>query len=268
MDFINNSNHFDQHFLIDDNIIYSFIDVSKFNSSDIVVEVGPGKGTLTSLIAKKVKKLYCIEVDLRLKPYLDEICRKNNNVEIIYSSVLNVDIPICNKIITSLPYSIIEPFMNKMIKTNFDELIMITGNKFASSVENNEISYLSLLTNCFFDFEKIMEINPVSFNPQPRTMSAMIKLKHKDNDDNIINSFFKNMYLLNHKKAKNGIIESFIATGYCSTQREARELIKIMNISNDLLETKFEIYSNDQLLNLYESVKKLFDGKNRYRISK
>lgn len=53
MDFFDDSNHFNQHFLIDDNIIHSFIDASKFNSNDIVVEVGPGKGTLTSLIAKK-----------------------------------------------------------------------------------------------------------------------------------------------------------------------------------------------------------------------
>lgn len=259
MNFSLDPDHFDQHFLVDNNIINKFIDISNLNMNDIVVEVGPGNGVLTSLIAKKVKKLYCIELDIRLKAYLDKICSENKNVEVIYNSVLEVNIPKCNKLVTALPYSIVEPFMSKMINTDFDELIMITGNRFASSVENNEINYLSLLTNCFFDFEKIIEISPDSFNPKPRTVSAMIKLKHKTVEDNKIYLFFKNMYLLNHKKIKNGMIESFIITGYCSTQREARELIDSMNIPEDILETKFEVCSNEQLQYLYNAISKCIE---------
>ena len=258
MEFFNDTDHFDQHFLIDDNVISTFIKESNLNKNDIVVEVGPGKGIITDLIAGKVKKIYCIELDVRLRPYLDEICRKNNNVEVIYSSVLDIEIPKCNKIITSLPYSIVEPFMNKMIKTSFDELIMITGNRFASSCENREISYLSLLTNCFFDFEKIMEINPSSFNPQPRAMSAMVKLKFKKSKKKV-DDFFQNMYMLNHKKIKNGIIESLINTKYCSTQREAREIVESLDIPNDVLETKFEVCSNEQLNILYSKVNNLYN---------
>ena len=257
MDFINDTDYFDQHFLIDDKIINKFIDISQFNSNDVVVEIGPGNGVLTNIIAKKVKKLYCIELDVRLKKYLDEICKKNKNVEIIYSSVLDIEIPKCNKIITSLPYSIVEPFMHKMIKTDFEELFMITGNKFAKGVENKEITYLSLLTNCFFDFEKVMEIEPTSFNPMPHTLSAMLKIKHKE-EKNKIYLFFKNMYLLDHKKIKNAIIESLIQIGYVNTQRESRNIIDSLDLSSDLLETKFEVCSNEQLMVLYKKIEKLF----------
>ena len=254
MSFINDPDHFDQHFLIDENIITNFVDSSHLNKHDIVVEIGPGKGVITSLIADKVKKLYCIELDMRLKPFLDEICNNHENVEIIYASVLNVDIPKCNKIITSLPYSIIEPFMNKMIKTGFDELIMITGSRFANSVEKSEINKLSLMTNCFFKFDKIMDIVPSCFNPAPRTMSSMIRIKHKDKDTNIIHTFFRNMYLLNHKKIKNCIVESLIKIGHCSTQREARETVKSLKLTDEILETKFEVCSNEQLVSLYNEV--------------
>ena len=259
MNFSLDPDHFDQHFLVDNTVINKFIDVSNLNMNDTVVEVGPGNGALTNLIAKKVKKLYCIELDVRLKVYLDKICSENKNVEVIYGSALEVDIPKCNKLVTALPYSIVEPFMSKMITTDFDELIMITGNRFASSVESNEINYLSLLTNCFFESEKIMEISPDSFNPKPRTISAMIKLKHKTKEDNKIYSFFKNMYLLNHKKIKNGMIESLITNNYCSTQREARELIDSMSIPEDILDTKFEVCSNEQLKYLYNIVSKFIE---------
>lgn len=258
MTFINDTDHFDQHFLIDNSVIDTFIKSANFNKNDTVVEIGPGKGNITKLVANKVKKIYCIELDKRLKPYLDEISTSKKNVKIIYSNALNTDIPKYNKIITSLPYSIIEPFMNKMIKTDFDELFMITGSRFANSVEKKEVNKLSLLTNCFFEFNKIMDIVPESFNPAPRTMSSMISLKHKANNTNDIYAFFKQMYLLNHKKIKNAIIESLIITKHCLTQREAREIVNKLNISDEILETKFEVCSNEQLLTLYNEISKLF----------
>ena len=257
MNFNNDTDHFDQHFLIDKSIIDTFIKSANFNKNDTVVEIGPGKGNITKLIANKVKELYCIELDGRLKPYLDEISTSKKNVKIIYSNALNTDIPKCNKIITSLPYSIIEPFMNKMIKTDFDELFMITGSRFANSVEQKEITKLSLLTNCFFEFNKIMDIVPESFNPAPRTMSSMISIKHKIDKTNDIYSFFKQMYLLNHKKIKNAIIESLIKTKHCLTQREAREIINELNISDEILETKFEVCNNEQLFTLYNEISKI-----------
>lgn len=267
MDFINNSDHYDQHFLKNDDIIYKFIDVSNLNKNDIVVEIGPGKGVITEKIAPKVKHLYCIELDTRLKPFLDAICKKYNNVEVIYSSVLDTFVPECTKIITSLPYSIVEPFMNKMLKCQFKELIMITGSRFAENILNNEINRLSLMVNCFFDTEKIMDISPDNFYPSPRVMSAMIKLTPKIELENDLQLFFRKMFLLRNKKIKNCLVESLILTEFCSTQREAREIVESLNFSDELLETKFEVCSNEQLFELYNNVEDLYNEKNRYRTS-
>ena len=261
MDFINDSNHYDQHFLKNDDIIYKLIEVSNLSKNDVVVEIGPGKGNITEKIAPKVKHLYCIELDTRLKPFLDVICKKYNNVEVIYNNILDTYIPECTKIITALPYSILEPFMNKMLKCQFKELIMITGSRFVESVLNNEINRLSLMVNCFFDMEKIMDISPDNFYPSPRVMSAMTTLTLKTEFKNKLELFFRKMFLLRNKKIKNCLIESLIATDFCKTKREARETITSLNFSNELLETNFEVCSNEQLSELYNNIENLYNLK-------
>ena len=97
MEFINDKDKLDQHFLIDSNVINKFIEVSSLSKEDNVLEIGAGKGVLTKLIAPKVKKLYVIEKDIRLKPYLDGI----PNCEVIYDNSLEVVFPKVDKIITS-----------------------------------------------------------------------------------------------------------------------------------------------------------------------
>ena len=171
--FVNNPNELDQHFLIDKDIINSFINICNLSEDDIVLEIGPGIGTLTKLIAPKVKKLYVIEKDIRLKPYLDKI----DNIQVMYDSCLNVNFPKVDKIITSLPYSIIEPFIYKIINEDFKELYMIMGKKYCDNVLGNKITNLSLLTNIYFKITKYFDIMPDSFNPKPRVVSSIIKLE-------------------------------------------------------------------------------------------
>ena len=257
MEFINDPNYYDQHFLINENVIEKFIEISNLNKDDIIVEVGPGQGILTKKIAPKVKKVYCIELDTRLKTFLDEICNEYKNIEIIYNNVLNTFIPKCTKIITALPYSIVEPFMNKMLKCEFDELIMITGKRFAEKVMKKEINRLSLMVNCFFEFEKIMDITPDNFSPRPRVLSSMIKLKPKKNLTDFNDMIFKRLFLMKNKKIKNGLVECLIINKYCNTQKEAKSIVAELNLSEDLLETKFEVCSNTDLANLYNEVNKL-----------
>ena len=132
MEFNNNTEYLDQHFLINEDIINKFIDICNLFKEDIVLEIGPGKGVLTKIISSKVKKLYVIEKDIRLKKYLDKI----DNIEVIYDSCLDVDFPKVDKIITSLPYSIIEPFIYKLINTDFKELYMIIGKSYVDNVLN------------------------------------------------------------------------------------------------------------------------------------
>ena len=261
--FENNTDKFDQHFLIDENTINTFIKEANLSKEDTVVEIGPGKGQITFLIAPKVKKLICIELDKRLEPYLKSIQNKYKNIEIIYGNVLEEYLPECNKIITSLPYSIIEPFINKLLKCKFDEIIMIIGKRYADGVINNELNKLSLLTNCYFKTTYIMDIPPEYFKPSPRVMSSMIKLVPiKDNQINEFNILiFRFMFYYRDKKVRNALMEalirSFEVINNPITKRISKDIISNLEISDKLLNKLFSTCSNEELAYLNNKFKKL-----------
>lgn len=245
MEFNNNTEYLDQHFLINEDIINKFIDICNLFKEDIVLEIGPGKGVLTKIISTKVKKLYVIEKDIRLKKYLDKI----DNIEVIYDSCLDVDFPKVDKIITSLPYSIIEPFIYKLINTDFKELYMIMGKSYVDNVLNKEINNLSLITNTFFDIEKYIDIKPNDFYPAPKVYSSIVKLTHKTYLTKI-GRIFQNMYKLDDKLVKNALLESLIKVNNW-TKREAKEYINKLNINNNILNTRFKLIDNKSLKELY-----------------
>ena len=261
MEFINETDKLDQHFLVDQTIIDRFIKEANLKKSDVVVEVGPGKGNISKFIADKVKKLYLIELDRRLEKYLVPLSYEKGNIELIFDSVLDTFIPECDKIITSLPYSIVEPFIYKVIKCDFKEMLMITGSRFANNVMENKITKLSLLTNSFFKVEKIMDIIPESFNPKPRVLSSMIKLtKIKETDLSDAMIILRNLYFYDDKKIKNALIESFIRLNYLKniklTQKEAKKIVNELNIDEVLLNKTFNSISNEELNIIYESIMK------------
>lgn|SRR5574344_128091 len=234
--FTNDTDFLDQHFLIDSEIKKCFLASCDLNDDDIVVEIGPGKGTMTKLIAPLVKKLTVVELDKRLAPYLEAI----PSIDIIYDNILNIDIPDCNKIVTSLPYSITEPFIYKLTKIKFDKLIMICGNKFALSVKNNDNSKLSILTNLAFKMSYIKEILPTSFKPEPRCLSALITLEPLDiNDLDRPSKIMRYLYEYRYLKVKNALKEIVIKIDKV-TQRQSKETINKMNIDENILNKKFD----------------------------
>lgn len=261
MTFENDSDHFDQHFLIDRKVIKTFIDNANISGNDVIVEIGPGKGNITELLAKRAKKVYSIELDRRLKPFLDVLEEKYSNLKIIYGNVLDMELPKCNKIVTSLPYSIIEPFINKVKDINCDEIVMIIGNNFANNVVNNKITRLSLLTNCYFKANKIMDILPESFSPQPRTLSSIIVLKPLSVQE--ISSFdlliYRFMFYYKDKKVKNALLESLIKVYLLEynniiTKRVSKSIIEKLNISDSIMNKTFETCSNIELVEICDKI--------------
>ena len=174
---------------------------------------------------------------------------------------MNIDLPKCNKIITAIPYSIIEPFIYKMVNYDVD-IYMIMGRKYVDKVINNDISNLSLLTNCFYDCKKIIDVTPDKFCPKPRVMSSIIQMKYK-NIDNIDTNLliFRFMYLYKNKKVKNALIESIISTakikGKIYTQKMSKNLINELKLKDDLLNKNFEVISNNELKILYDKVNEI-----------
>lgn len=262
MGFENDINYLDQHFLIDRHIINTFVDEAHIGTDDNVVEIGPGKGQISDTLARRCGHLTCIEIDSSLEYFISVLKHKYNNVDIIYGNALNVFIPACDKIVSALPYSITEPFIEKLLRCSFKECILIVGKKYADSVINKDLNKLALLTNSFFEVTKIMDIEPEAFEPAPRVMSSMIRLipiKREELNNNFKMFIFREMFFHRDKKLKNNLMEALIefakVHGQKLTKKESKAVIDTYEIPKETLNKLMENLSNDEYNLIYNSLK-------------
>lgn len=262
MEFKNDTNYLDQHFLIDKSIINLFVDSAELRPTDDVVEIGPGKCEISDIIAKRSRHLTCIEIDRNLEHFINVLKDKYVNVEVIYGNALNVYIPPCNKIISALPYSITEPFIEKLLRCEFETCILIVGKKYADSVINKSLTKLALLTNSFFDVTKIIDITPESFEPSPRVMSSMIKLtptKRENMKFDFKRFVFREMFFHRDKKLKNNLMESLIEFAKQHdkklTKKESKSIIEEYEIPKETLNKLMENLTNEEFELIYNALK-------------
>ena len=81
-----------QNFLIDEEVLEDIVKAADVSNEDLVIEIGPGLGTLTNLLLEKAKKVICIELDERMLAILQERFTFYNNFELIHEDVLKVDL--------------------------------------------------------------------------------------------------------------------------------------------------------------------------------
>ena len=245
--FKNDTDLLDQHFLVDEEIIKKFIDSAEVKDTDIVLEVGPGKGVLTKYLNEQAGKLIVVEKDVRLIPFLKDY-------DVVYRDVLQFDIPKVNKIVTSLPYSITEPFLYKLLDVEFDKLVMMCGKNYVDNLEKNNTK-LSIMTNSYFDYEKVCDVTPDAFNPKPKVMSSLITMTKKDisklsKKEQVIRMLYQYRYM----KVKNALKEILIKLDKI-TQREAKDIVKSYNINEIISNKLFDELSNSEVVELVSLIK-------------
>ena len=121
-----------QNFLIDDTVIEDIVEGAKIEKDDLVIEIGPGLGSMTAKLLEKAKKVICVELDRKMIQILNDRFIAYDNIELINSDVLKLDI---NKIIkeekeqnqikdvkvvANLPYYITTPIIMKLLEENLD----------------------------------------------------------------------------------------------------------------------------------------------------
>ena len=122
-----------QHFLINTAIAQKEIKQANIQSDDTVLEIGPGKGILTNLIAEKAKQVVAIEIDKKLYMSLKKAI--SENVYLINADALKYDfndLPRFTKIISNLPFQISSPITFKFLKYDFKKAVLIYQKEFAN----------------------------------------------------------------------------------------------------------------------------------------
>ena len=188
-----------QNFLINDEVVESIINSSEIEKDDLVIEIGPGLGTLTKGLLEKAGKVVCIELDKKMINILEDRFSLYNNFELINEDVLKVDLKqlIENekksgkvkqaKIVANLPYYITTPIIMKLLEEELDlasitvmiqkevadRLIAVPGEKDTGAI-TYAVYYYSVA-------QKIMEVENNSFIPEPEVTSEVIKLDIRKN---------------------------------------------------------------------------------------
>ena len=170
-----------QNFLIDPNIAQLEVDYADIKKDDIVLEVGPGRGILTNILAKSVEKVIAVEIDKNLLESLKETLP--SNVTLIHSDVLKLDfenLPKFNKVVSNLPYQISSPFTFKLLDYSFDLAILAYQKEFAERIvaKPGSKKYSRLSVNVYYKSEcSLLRIVSKSvFYPIPKVDSAIVKL--------------------------------------------------------------------------------------------
>ncbi len=242
-------NKLGQNFLVDKKIAEREIEHANITKDDIVLEIGPGNGILTNLLARRAKKVIAVEIDKKLVKNLKKFLP--DNVELLHNNILKIDfetLPRFNKIVSNLPFQISSPVTFKILDYDFDLAVLIYQKEFASRMiatpGNKDYSRLSVGVYYKACCEIIDTVPKTYFHPQPKVDSSMIKLTPRQEAPfKVLNEkFFFDLTreLFNHrrKKIKNTLEllykNDFVDVPFLNNRVEALSPEQIGELSNIL----------------------------------
>ena len=175
--------HFGQNFLADKHTQRKIIQACDLKIEDVVVEIGPGQGVLTRLIAPKVKRLICVETDRDLIEPLRDCF--GNSVEVVHADFLKWDmgdLPPETKVIGNIPYYISTPIIEKLIqaRTKFSAAFLTVqlefGQRLTAKSGGKDYGSLSCFAQYYADIKMLFKIKNTCFKPAPKVDSCFLCL--------------------------------------------------------------------------------------------
>ena len=182
---------FGQNFLIDTNILEEIIDSAGITKDDMILEIGPGIGTMTQYLCESARQVIAVEIDTNLIPILEDTLSEYDNVKVINDDILKVDInalaeeynngkPI--KVVANLPYYITTPIIMGLFESHvpIDSITIMVQKEVADRMKtgpgSKDYGALSLAVQYYARPELVANVPPNCFMPRPRVGSAVIRL--------------------------------------------------------------------------------------------
>ena len=187
---------FGQNFLIDTHVLEKIISAAGVTKDDMVLEIGPGIGTMTQYLAEHAKRVVAVEIDSNLIPILEETLAGYDNITVINDDILKVDInalaqeynggrPI--KVVANLPYYITTPIIMGLFESNvpIDNIAVMVQKEVADRMQvgpgSKDYGALSLAVQYYAEPYIVANVPPNCFIPRPGVGSAVIRLtRHQE----------------------------------------------------------------------------------------
>lgn len=182
---------FGQNFLIDTRVLDKIIRAADIGKDDMVLEIGPGIGTMTQYLSEAAGKVVAVEIDRNLIPILEDTLDGYDNVRIINEDVLKLDLkglvmeenggrPI--KVVANLPYYITTPIIMRFFEEHVP-VVSITvmvqkevADRMQTGPGSKDYGALSLAVQYYADAYIVANVPPNCFMPRPKVGSAVIRL--------------------------------------------------------------------------------------------
>ncbi len=215
--------HFGQNFMIDDNLLDFICRKAAPVPGEIILEIGPGLGSLTRKLLEAGAKVTAIEIDKRLAEYLGKNI-SSPNFTLVCGDACRLDImefmPSEFRIVANLPYSITSPFIARMtdLETPPSEMLFMlqkeTGMRLASGPGTKNYGSLSVFVQSVYTVEYLRGVAPQVFFPAPEVDSAIVKFtRRKDypslSDRKILHKLVRTAFSQRRKKMFKQIVTVF-----------------------------------------------------------
>lgn len=215
---------FGQNFLIDANVVEK-IAKSSCDKEHTTIEIGPGIGSLTEMLARYSKKVISYEIDEHLLEVLDDTLSAYDNVEIVFQDFLNLDlttVPYKDEeiiVCANLPYYITTPILFKLFESDLKIKrisVMVqkeVADRFKATVNSKDYNALSVIVQYAYDVRLLMNVSKHVFNPKPNVDSAVIvfepKVKTPVKDEKEFYDMVKLAFKQRRKTLYNNLREAF-----------------------------------------------------------
>ncbi len=180
---------FGQHFLVQPTIAERIVGLAELDDSAVVLEIGPGRGALTHLLAPRCRRLVLVEVDRDLCRQLQTTFADRSSVEIVCGDILRTDLaallaPVAPvTAVANLPYNISTPVLMKLLEDPlfFRRLILMLQREVAERIcaapDNKSYGALSVVVQVVANPRIALRVPPSAFAPRPQVESAVVVIE-------------------------------------------------------------------------------------------
>jgi 16S rRNA (adenine1518-N6/adenine1519-N6)-dimethyltransferase len=178
--------HLGQHFLASDGHRRRIVDALRLKGGENVLEIGPGKGAITDLLAERAGRLVAVELDPRLADALKARYAGNIRVEIVEGDFLRIALPAFNgpaRAIGNLPYYITSPILMRLFVNakQFEQIVLMVQREVAERITaepgTRDYGLLTVTARYYTEPKLLFTIPPGAFHPKPRVESAVVGMK-------------------------------------------------------------------------------------------
>ncbi len=176
-----------QHFLLDENLVDLAVRQGRVGPTDVVLEIGPGIGTLTLALARAARAVHAVEVDRRLEPVLTDVLADHDNVHVHWGDALRIDLeeldPAPTRLVANLPYSIATPIVLESVWRLPQVMVWAVmvqrevADRWSAPVGSSAYGAPSVLLQLACRACFMRPVGTEVFMPRPRVQSAIVAME-------------------------------------------------------------------------------------------